>query len=75
MEEFDAEVEDWLPLLLEVDFPTLTGAALADVFRHKTATAGSLGGWGWRELKALPVPWFDKLARIWTKVEEEGGLA
>ena len=56
LEDFFAEVEDWLPLLLEVDFPTLTGPALADVFCHKTATAGGLDGWVWRELKALPSP-------------------
>ena len=56
MENFFAEVEDRLPLLLEVDLPTLTGAAIADSVRHKTATAGNLGGWGWRELKALPSP-------------------
>ena len=38
----------------------------------KTATAGSLDGWGWRELKSLPVSWFDGLARIFAKVEELG---
>ena len=27
---------------------------------------------GWRELKVLPVPWFDGLARIFSKVEETG---
>ena len=31
-----------------------------------------LDGWGWRELKVLPVPWFDGLARILSKVEETG---
>ena len=35
-----------------------------------SATAGSLDGWGWRELKALPVAWFDGLALILSKVEE-----
>ena len=25
------------------------------LFQHKSATAGSLDGWGWRELKVLPV--------------------
>ena len=28
--------------------------------------------WGWRELKVLPVSWFDELARILTKVEDLG---
>ena len=44
----------------------LTGEMLADVVRRKGATAGSLDGWGWRELKALPVAWYDGLARILT---------
>ena len=34
------------------------------------ATAGSLDGW--RDLKVLPVPWFDGPARILFKVEETG---
>ena len=69
LEEFDTEVEDWLPLLPEVDLPPLTGAVLAEVVRRKNGTAGGLDGWGWRELKSLSVPWFDGLARILTKVE------
>ena len=36
------------------------------------ATPSSLDGWGWRELKVLPVSWFDELARILTKVEDVG---
>ena len=39
---------------------------------RKGATADSLGGWGWRELKALPVSWYDELARILTKVGDFG---
>ena len=31
---------------------------------------GGLDGWGWRELKVLPVAWFDGLARILAKVED-----
>ena len=42
-------------------------------FKVKKTTAGSLDGWGWREFKALPVAWFDRLASIFTLVEEEGG--
>ena len=67
-----AQVEGWLPLLPEVHLPRLTGQMLADVVRRKTATAGSLDGWGWRELKSLLIPWFDGLARILAKVEELG---
>ena len=52
--------------------PCLTGQMLADVVQSKGATAGSLDGWGWRELKVLPVSWYDGLARILTKVEDAG---
>ena len=55
LEEFDHEVEGWLPLLPEVELPWLTGQMLTDVVDRKGATASSLDGWGWRELKALPV--------------------
>ena len=72
LEEFNLEVEGWLPLLPEVHLPTLTGQMLSDVVHRKGATAGSLDGWGWRELKVLPVSWYDELARILTKVEDTG---
>ena len=52
--------------------PRLTGQMLADVVQSKSATSGSLDGWEWRELKVLPVAWFDGLARILTKVEDLG---
>ena len=58
--------------LPEVDLPRLTGQVLADVVQRKGAAAGSLDGWGWRELKVLPVSWYDELARILTKVEDLG---
>ena len=58
LEEFNKEVFGWLP-----------GDDLFQVVRRKTASAGCLDGWGWRELKSLPVPWFDCLARILAKVE------
>ena len=45
---------------------------LADVVQRKGATAGSLDGWGWRELKVLPVSWYDGLARILSLVEDTG---
>ena len=52
--------------------PTLTGDVLFEVVRKKSATAGSLDGWGWRELKVLPVAWFHGLAKILSRVEELG---
>ena len=38
----------------------------------KYASAGSLDGWTWREFKALPVSWFDRLAAVLRLVEESG---
>ena len=57
-------------MLPVVDLPRLTGQMLFDVVHRKSATAGSLDGWGWKELKVLPVSWFDELARIlpWLKI-------
>ena len=72
LEEFNGEVVGWLPLLPEVSLPVLTCEMLADVVRREGATAGSLDGWGWRDLKVLLVAWYDGLARILTKVEEIG---
>ena len=45
---------------------------MPDVVQRKGATAGSLDGCEWRELKVLPVAWFDELARILAKVEDIG---
>ena len=70
LKDFNEEVDGWLPLLPEVELPPLAGDDLLQVVRRKTATAGSLDGWVWRELKSLPVPWFD--GRILAKVEELG---
>ena len=72
LDEFGFEVDGWLPLLPEVQLPRLTGQMLFDVVHRKSLSAGGLGGWGWRELKVLPVSWYDGLARILTKVEELG---
>ena len=72
LEEFSFEVDGWLPLLPVVDLPRLTGQMLYDVVHRKGATAGSLDGWGWKELKVFPVSWFDQLARILTLVEDRG---
>ena len=65
----------WLPHLDEFFLPALIGDMLFEVVKRKSSTAGSLDGWGWRELKVLPVAWFDGLARILTRVEEIGALA
>ena len=46
LEEFDDEVDGWLPLLLDVAITWLTGQMLADVVQRKSATAGSLDGRG-----------------------------
>ena len=54
-----------------VDLPPLTGDLLSEVVRRKKVTAGCLDGWGWRELMALPAPWFDGLARILRMVEAD----
>ena len=72
LEEFDREVEGWLPLLPDVHLPRLTGQMLALVVQRKGATARSLDVWVWMELKVLPVSWYDELARILTKVEDFG---
>ena len=55
-------------MLPEVDLPPLSGTDLSEVVKRKASTAGSLDGWGWRELKYLPAPW----ARILAKVEKLG---
>ena len=52
--------------------PRLTGQLLADVVQRESVTAGSLDGWVQRELKVLPVSWFDQLARILGQVEDFG---
>ena len=62
----------WLPVLDVFHLPRLTGDVLAEVVQKKKSTAGGLDGWGWKELKALPSPWFDGLARILRLVEETG---
>ena len=63
-------LKGWLLLLPVFELPRLTGQMLADVVLRERATAGSLDGWGWRELKVLLVSWFDELSRILTLVED-----
>ena len=72
LDEFNGECVGWLPHLDEFFLPALTGDMLFEVVKRKSSTAGSLDGWGWRELKVLPVAWFDGLARILTLVEDTG---
>ena len=57
LDDFSVEVGGgWLPVLDVFHLPPLTGDMLIEVVRRKKSTAGSLDGWGWRELKALPPP-------------------
>ena len=72
LDEFNVECNGWLPRLGEFSLRALTGDMLFEVVKKKSATAGSLDGWGWRELKVLLVVWFHHLARILSKVEELG---
>ena len=64
LEEFNLEVEEWLPLLPDFSLPRLTGQVLADVVQRKGASASSLDGWGWRELKVLPASWLAFFPRL-----------
>ena len=49
LEELTREVEGWLPILPEFQLPRLTDQMLAVFVLRKSATAGSIDGWGWRE--------------------------
>ena len=71
LDSFRAVAEELTPLPGEVQLPRLSGDMLYEVVQKKKPMAGSLDGWGWREFKALPVAWFDKLASLFTLVEEE----
>ena len=65
LDAFRRVAEDLTPMLNEVELPPLIGHMLFEGILRKKPTAGSLDGWGlWREFKALPVVWFDKLARF-----------
>ena len=71
-DSFVREVGRWLPRLPEIVLPPLNGQMLYDAVASKYASAGSLDGWNWRELKALPVCWFDGLGAILGLTEETG---
>ena len=72
LDAFRATAEDLIPLLREVQLPPLTGDMLYGAVQSKKPSSGSLDGWGWMEFKALPLAWFDRLASIFSLVEEEG---
>ena len=67
-----AAAEHLTPVLDEVHLPPLTGDMLFEAVQKKKPSSGSLDGWGWKEFKALPLPWFDKLADVFSLVEEDG---
>ena len=69
---FDHEVGGWLPRVGEFDLPPLLGSDLYYVVQHKRVSAGGLDGWGWRDLKAFPEAWFDRLAVVLSRVELDG---
>ena len=64
LDAFRRVAEDLTPLLDEIQLPPLAGELLYETIQKKKPTAGSLDGWGWREFKALPVAWLDRLASI-----------
>ena len=73
--DFSAYLDEfggWLPSLAEVDFPPLLGSEFDDVVQREKSTSCSVDGWGWRDLQALPVTWFDWLAVVLTRVELDG---
>ena len=72
LEAFRTVAEELTPLIGEVRLPPLSGDMLYEVVPEKKPTAGSLDGWGWREIKVLPVALFDRLTSIFTLVQEEG---
>ena len=61
-----------LPQKPHLDLPRITGRDLQEVARAEKSTAGSLDGWAWNEIKALPLPWFSGLAILLELVETSG---
>ena len=49
-------------------------ASVFEVVKRKSATAGSPDGWGWREMKVLPIPCFDMPGGQFLKAVEEMGV-
>ena len=52
--------------------PVLTGEDLHSAVLAKKSTSGGLDGWGWNELKALPLSWYVGLAWILRLFEDTG---
>ena len=49
--------------------PELAGEDLHAVVLSEKATSGGLDGWGWNELKALPLSWYVGLALVLRQVD------
>ena len=71
-DQFLVFVGHLLPQEPYLDLPRITGRDLQEVARAKKSTAGGLDGWGWNEIKALPLPWFSGLAILLNLVETTG---
>ena len=72
VDQFLGFIGHFLPQDDFLDLPRITGRDLQEVARAKKATAGSLDGWAWNEVKALPLPWFSGLAILLELVETTG---
>ena len=70
LDSFRAVAGGLTPFLAEVSLPSVSSDVLRET-TPKKPTAGGLDGCGWREFKALPVAWFDRLASNLTLEEEE----
>ena len=73
---FLQELLDFVGVFLEqapvIDMPVLTGEDLHNAVLAKKSTSGGLDGWGWNELKALPLSWYVGLPWILRLVEDIG---
>ena len=67
--EFNGDFLEQAPI---IDMPVLTGEDLHSMVFAKKATSGGLDGWGWNELKALPLSWYVGLAWILRLAEDTG---
>ena len=76
LDAFRAVAEDLIPVVDEVQLPPLTGDMLYETVQSKKPSSGSLDGWGWKEFKALPPAWFDRLASIflWLRRRKSGQM-
>ena len=60
------------PCLLRYLCLDVLGSCLLRLYIVRVLLLVALDGWGWRELKVLPVSWFDGLARKPSEVAENG---